>query len=191
MKAKFGSTTANYRYNFYLFLFVFLFSASVPSTAFAHRSYNEIDACRISVGNEVIHFTAYTAASGGKGLCRVIPAVGPTDLVFDYEGQKLRSTTVAFEITKEPGGTRVFYQAPEKVKKGTVDAKVDFSKHGASNYLAHITIEHEGKKLDSHLPFSVGLEATASGTNYFVIILVVILIMAFLAMVFMSKSKKD
>jgi hypothetical protein len=33
---------------------------------------------------------------------------------------------VEFEVTKEPEGTRVFYQAPEKIKKGTVDAKVDF-----------------------------------------------------------------
>jgi hypothetical protein len=139
----------------------------------------------------VIHFTAYTALTGGTGLCQVIPYVGPADLVFDYEGQKLRKTTVEFEITKEPEGTRVFYQAPEKIKKGTVDAKVDFTPYGAGEYLAHITIEHEGQKLDSHLPFSVGLESAEEGMSFMVIFLLAVLVVVVIGMVVMSRSKKS
>ncbi len=173
-------------------LSVLLLSAILPSTVSAHRgAYNEVDTCRISVGDEVIHFTAYTPETGGTGLCHIIPTVGSADLVFDYEGQKLRQTTVEFEVTKEPEGTRVFYQAPEKIKKGTVDAKVDFTPYGAGNYLAHITIEHEGRKLDSHLPFSVGMESAEGGMSFMVMALLVILAAVVLGMMFMSRAKKE
>jgi hypothetical protein len=96
-----------------------------------------------------------------------------------------------FEVTKEPEGTRVFYQAPEKIKKGTVDAKVDFTPYGAGNYLAHITIEHEGRKLDSHLPFSVGMESAEGGMSFMVMALLVILAAVVLGMMFMSRAKKE
>ncbi|KAF3982153.1 MAG: hypothetical protein HFP81_01750 [Methylococcales symbiont of Hymedesmia sp. n. MRB-2018] len=199
MKENFELTAVDQRYSLFtqirkiqILLSVLFLCVILPSTAFAHRgSTNEIDTCRISVGDEVIHFTAYTAMTGGTGLCHVIPYVGPADLVFDYEGQKLRKTTVEFEITKEPEGTRVFYQAPEKIKKGTVDAKVDFTPYGEGNYLAHITIEHEGRKLDSHLPFSVGLESAEGGMSFMVIFLLLVLVVVVLAMIVMSRSKKN
>ncbi len=168
-------------------------SIILSSSVSAHRgSPTEIDTCRIPVGGEVIHFTAYTPqSSAGTGYCQVIPDVGATHLVFDYEGHKLRNTTVEFEITKEPEGTRIFYQQPEKVKRGTMDAKIDFSQYGAGNYLAHITIVYEGEKQDSHLPFSVGLAEVGGGIPYFVIILVSILFIALGIMVMMSRSKKN
>jgi hypothetical protein len=40
--------------------------------------------------------------------------------VIDYEGKKLRHTTVEFEVTKEPAGTRVYYHSPEQITKGTI-----------------------------------------------------------------------
>ncbi len=128
--------------------------------AFAHRGpADEIDNCRIRVGTEKIHFSAYTPTfSQGASYCQFIPHIGPTNLVFDYEGQKLRNVSVEFEITKEPEGTRVFYQEPTKIKSGTLDTLVDFSQHGGGDYLAHITIMHEGEKLDTHLPFAIGVE---------------------------------
>ncbi len=200
MKEKVALTSLSGQYSLFsqvfkkiqVLLSVLFLSAILPSTVSAHRgSPSEVDTCRISVGSEVIHFTAYTALTGGTGLCQVIPYVGPADLVFDYEGQKLRHTTVEFEITKEPEGTRVFYQAPEKIAKGTVDAKVDFTPYGEGNYLAHITIEHEGRKLDSHLPFSVGLESVEGGMSVMLIILITILVVALIAMLVMSRSKKN
>lgn len=170
---------------------VLLFSVFFSITTTAHRgSPAEIDTCRIQVGQEVIHFTAYTAQTGGTGFCQSIPVVDLTDLVFDYEGQKLRHTTVEFEITKEPQGDRIFFQKPKKIKRGTVDAKIDFGKFGAGNYLAHIAIVYEGERLDSHLPFSVGLDES-SDLPTFVIILLSILAIVFIGMIAMSRSKKS
>jgi hypothetical protein len=128
--------------------------------AFAHRSSDdENDPCRIQVGYEWIHFAAYTpVSSGNKSYCKAIPAVGMTNLVFDYEGKKLRKVSIEFEVTKEPEGTRVFYRPPDTSKSGTVDGAVDFAQFGAGNYKAHVTIVDKDKKLDTHIPFSVGLE---------------------------------
>lgn len=137
-----------------------LWSLMSISPVHAHRgAVDEIDACNVRVGIDSVHFTAYTPElSGSKGYCNAIPEVGQTHLVFDYGGKALRTIDVEFEITKEPEGTRVFYQEPHKVKTGSFSGIVDFKQHGAGNYLAHITIVDKDKRLDSHIPFSVGLE---------------------------------
>ncbi|MCK5831613.1 MAG: hypothetical protein KAH20_15065 [Methylococcales bacterium] len=138
-------------------VFLSLFFSSIAT---AHRgAKNEVDTCRILIGNEIVHFSAYTPTlTPGESYCHTIPEAGITNLVIDYEGTKLRNTTVEFEVTKEPEGTRIYYQKPEKIKKGSWDAKIDFSGSGAGEYLTHITIMNQGKKLDSHIPFTVGIE---------------------------------
>lgn len=175
-----------------LILIVLLLSLAIPITANAHRgAKNEIDTCRFSVGNEVIHFSAYTPTfSGGQSFCHSIPNVGQTHLVFDYEGNKLRRTTVEFEITKEPEGTRVFYQKPEKIKKGSVDALVNFDKvtAGPGHYLAHVTIMYQGEKLDSHLPFSVGVEPEDEGVSFILIASVILAIIGFVVFTIMVRK---
>lgn len=100
----------------------------MPTIAQAHRGApDEADACVTRVGFERVHFTAYTPTlSGDREYCSIIPEIGPTNLVFDYEGKSLRNVSVEFEITKEPEGQRVFYQQPKKVKNGTFDSMVDF-----------------------------------------------------------------
>lgn len=66
-----------------------------------------------------IHFTAYTPTfTQSEGYCRFIPNVGMTNLIFDYEGKKLRDVSIEFEVTKEPEGTRIIYQEPQKAKTG-------------------------------------------------------------------------
>lgn len=139
-------------------LLMLVFASQQP--AFAHRSSDdENDPCRIQVGYEWIHFAAYTpVSSGNKSYCKAIPTVGMTNLVFDYEGKKLRKVSIEFEVTKEPEGTRVFYRPPDTSKSGTIDGAVDFAQFGAGNYKAHVTIVDKDKKLDTHIPFSVGLE---------------------------------
>lgn len=129
---------------------------SVPG--YSHRGApDEVDVCRIKVGPEVVHFTAYTPTfTQTEGYCRFIPNVGLTNLIFDYEGKKLRDLSIEFEVTKEPEGTRIYYQEPQKIKTGTLKADIDFSKYGAGDYLAHVTIVHDGEKQDTHLPFVVG-----------------------------------
>lgn len=141
-----------------------LLTLALPSTVYAHRgANNEVDACNILVGHERVHFTAYTPAlSSDKEYCQIIPHLGSTNLVFDYEGKGLRNLTVEFEVTKEPEGTRVFYREPTKIKSGTVNAVVDFSQFGAGNYLIHVAIVHKDKSIDSHIPLSIGLGPEAS-----------------------------
>lgn len=171
-------------------LFIGLLLSSVAN---AHRgARNEVDTCRFSVGSEIIHFSAYTPAlTGGQDYCHDIPDVGLAHLVFDYEGKKLRNTTVEFEITKEPEGTRIYYQKPEKIKKGSVDAKIDFNKYGAGSYLAHVTIMHKGEKLDSHLPFSVGTDPDDSGVPYKIIIPIILVIITLIVVSVTTKRKDD
>ncbi len=147
---------------FYRFLIISLIlCALIPATALAHRgAADEIDYCKLSVGKEgKVHFTAYTPTiSGSEEFCKEIPNIGPTNLVFDYVTHDLRNLTVEFEITKEPDGTRIYYQAPKKVKTGTVNVLIDFAKHGAGDYLAHVTVVNNGEKFDTHLPFIIGKE---------------------------------
>lgn len=142
------------------FLAALFLSMSFSAPSYSHRGApDEVDVCRIKVGTEVIHFTAYTPTfTQTQGYCRSIPNVGLTNLIFDYEGKKLRDLSIEFEVTKEPEGTRIFHQEPQKIKTGTVKADIDFSKYGAGDYLAHVTIVHDGEKQDTHLPFVVGAE---------------------------------
>ena len=92
-------------YLFFLFALVLIALPFHPAQA--HRSANnKIDNCRINVGFEKIHFSAYTPSlSGHKSYCNKIPGPAITNLVFDYEGKMLRNITIEFEITKEPEGT--------------------------------------------------------------------------------------
>jgi hypothetical protein len=156
-----------------------LLTIALPSAVYAHRgASNEVDACNILVGHERVHFTAYTPKFSNKEYCQSIPHLGATNLVFDYDGKGLRNLTVEFEVTKEPEGTRIFYQEPTKIKSGTVNGVVDFSKFGAGNYLAHVAIVHKDKRIDSHIPFSVGLEEESSDNLAMKALFIVVLIAA-------------
>lgn len=177
----------------FLLLLLLCLSFFIP-TAQAHRAKaNEIDTCRFSVGGEVVHFSAYTPSfTEGASYCHFIPDVGVTHLVFDYEGKKLRHTTVEFEITKEPEGSRVFYQRPEKFKKGSMNTIVDFSQYGAGHYLAHITIESKGETLDSHVAFSIAVEPESEGLSFsLILIFIITLIIGFSIMRFFIKQSDD
>ncbi|MCK5665494.1 MAG: hypothetical protein KAI17_18535, partial [Thiotrichaceae bacterium] len=112
-------------------------------------------------------------------------------LVIDYEGKKLRNTTVEFEVTKEPEGSRVYYHSPEKIKKGSIDAKVDFRQYGAGDYLLHVTVINQGETIDSHLPFSVGMEQEESMIPMKILIPFIIIVIIFAVMFGMSRSKKQ
>lgn len=141
--------------------FMFLgFSCSMlpVSTVWAHGGVSvEIDSCRIPIGDQWVHFTGYTPTfTADTEYCNAIPDIGQTNLVFDYEGKLLRAMTVEFEITKEPEGTRIYYQEPKTHETGTINAPINFSQYGSGKYLAHVTLVNEGKTIDAHLPFTVG-----------------------------------
>ncbi|MCF7970462.1 MAG: hypothetical protein K9L22_04770 [Methylococcaceae bacterium] len=173
---------------------ILLLSILMTTPANAHRgAKGQGDACRIAVGTEVVHFSAYTPTfTKGDSYCEAIPNLGLTHIVIDYEGKKLRDSTVEFEITKEPEGTRVFYQKPEKIKKGSMDAKVDFTDFGAGEYLTHVTIVDQGEKLDSHLPFTVGIAIEEDNIPYKLIIPIVLVLISLIAMnIVVNKKTKQ
>lgn len=172
-----GSATRIFR--FWTVLSALFLSMSFSAPSYSHRgALDEVDVCRIRVGTEKIHFTAYTPTfTQSEGYCRFIPNVGLTNLIFDYEGKKLRDVSVEFEVTKEPEGTRIFYLEPQKTKSGSVKADIDFSKYGAGDYLAHVTILHDGEKLDTHLPFVVGAEEEKTHWKRYLYMLVAVVVL--------------
>lgn len=185
----------NNRNRVWAVLWVLFLSLSFSVPGYSHRgAADEVDICRIKVGTEKIHFTAYTPTfTQSQGFCRFIPNVGLTNLIFDYEGKKLRDVSIEFEVTKEPEGSRIFYLEPQKTKSGTVKADVDFSKYGAGDYLAHVTIVHDGEKLDTHLPFVVGVEEVKThwGRYLFTLALVLVLVVAGIAILSRKLADKE
>jgi hypothetical protein len=130
-------------------------------------------ACRVQVGSHLVLFTAYQPQfAGTTPYCTEIPELGKAAVVFDYEGKALRNMTVEFEITKEPGKTRFFYQPPEVHPTGTFTRDVEFKEAG--DYIAHVTLVNQGQKYDAHVPFSVAGEHGPSLNTYIVIAVVLI-----------------
>jgi len=133
----------------------------------------DTDQCRIFVGPHLVHFTAYQPQlSGTTEFCGDIPELGPTTLVFDYEGKALRDMSVEMEVTKEPEGSRVAYLAPSTHPTGTFNTTINFNE--PSKYLAHVTLVNEGERIDAHIPFKVGTSKTGLSSNTIIVILVVL-----------------
>ncbi|MEE9344795.1 MAG: hypothetical protein V3U88_04240 [Methylococcales bacterium] len=160
-----------------------LLAITLPVTpVWAHGGVSvEIDSCRIPVGDQWVHFTAYTPdKTGDAEFCNTIPDQARANLVFDYEGRKLRKMTVEFEITKEPEGTVIYHQDAASHPTGTVNAVVDFTKHPTGSYLAHVTLINGEERTDAHLPFSVGaVGPSASDSLMMVVMLLGVLVGAY------------
>ena len=67
--------------------------------------------------------------------------------------------------------------------------EVPFSQYGAGNYLAHIAIVDKDKRLDTHIPFSVGLESVP-GKGYMLQIVMIasLLLLAYIVMKLANKE---
>jgi hypothetical protein len=152
-----------------------LLTSFISSNAWSHGGASvDTDQCRVQIGSHLVHFTAYQPQlTGTTEYCNTIPEVGPTTVVFDYEGKALRNMTVEFEITKEPEGTRVFYQPPSTHSNGTFNANVNFSEAG--KYRVHITLVNEGQKVDEHIGLNVGSGASGVPTSKIVVILTLLI----------------
>jgi hypothetical protein len=146
----------------------FLAATTLPLTTWAHGGASvDTDQCRISVGPHLVHFTAYQPQlTGTTEYCNSIPEAGNAVLVFDYEGKALRDMTVEFEITKEPEGTRIYYQEPGTHPRGTFNTSINFP---AGQFLAHVTLVNEGQRIDAHVPFEVGASASGFSTSNLII----------------------
>ncbi len=160
-----------------------LFASAGATNIWAHGGVAiEIDTCRIPVGDQWVHFTAYTPQqSADTEYCNDIPNMGYTNLVFDYEGRILTKLEVEFSITKEPEGREIYKQEPQIHKTGTINAVIDFSgpELGEGDYLTHVTIVHGDQKIDAHLPFNIssgGVGMTFDGTMIAMILLLAAMI---------------
>ena len=165
---------------------VMLAFSLLPLTGWAHGGASvDTDQCRVQIGPHLVHFTAYQPQlTGTTEYCNSIPETGMTTVVFDYEGKALRNMTVEFEITKEPEGTRVFYQPPSTHSTGTFNSNVNFTQAG--KYRVHITLVNEGQKVDEHIGVYVG--ANASGLSSTTIFVIVVLLVAGLYILYLSHA---
>ncbi|MFM8443071.1 MAG: hypothetical protein ACKN9W_06970 [Methylococcus sp.] len=136
-------------------------------------------ACRVSLGNYLVTFTAYQPQlTGTAPYCSEIPELGKSAIVFDFETKALRNLTVGFEITKEPGATRVFYQPPVVHATGTFTRDVNFTEAG--DYTARMTLIQEGQTYNAQVPFSVA-EAHAFSTSNLIIIATILVALGYFA----------
>ncbi len=135
----------------------------------------DTDQCKFELEpDHWIHYTAYQpTAYPAEDFCGNIPDTGTlTQLVFDYQDVRYRNRAVEFEVTKEPEGTRVFFQKAKKHKSGTVVLKLPKGVTEEGKYLIHITLlGRDGKNLDAHMGFVAGKGQAASGNDMFMYLL--------------------
>jgi hypothetical protein len=133
----------------------------------------DVDQCKIKIQDEWVHFTAYQPFTNpAEEFCENVPNLDtPTNLVFDYVGMKLRKMQVEFEITKEPEGKRIYFQAADQHKTGTINTTMSFKEKG--DYLVHVKLIPEiGEPVDAHIKFSAGGgESKATSGNIGLILL--------------------
>lgn len=135
-----------------------LFSASL--WAHGGAAGTDTDQCKFELEpGHWIHYTAYEPKSyPAEEFCGNLPATDTQiQLVFDYQDMKYRNNTVEFEVTKEPEGTRVFFEEAKKHKSGTVMLNLPNGVPEAGKYLIHITlVPDQGERLDAHMGFKAG-----------------------------------
>lgn len=153
--------------------FIALLSMLFSATLWAHggAAGTDTDQCKFELEPEHwIHYTAYQPlAYPAEDFCGNLPDTGTlTQLVFDYQDIRFRNMAVEFEVTKEPEGTRVFFQEAKKHKSGTVILKLPNGVPDAGKYLIHITlVKDNGERLDAHMGFVAGKGQATSSTNLF------------------------
>ncbi|WP_428357524.1 hypothetical protein [Methyloprofundus sp.] len=147
-----------------------LFSA----TLWAHggAAGTDTDQCKFELEPEHwIHYTAYQPmAFPAEEFCGNLPNTDTlTQLVFDYQDVRYRNRAVEFEVTKEPEGKRVFFQAAKKHKSGTVVLKLANGVPEPGKYLIHITLKGatEAENLDAHMSFVAGKGMVTSKITLF------------------------
>jgi hypothetical protein len=144
------------------------FSASI--WAHGGAAGTDTDQCKFELEpNHWIHYTAYQSkAYPGQDFCGSLPALNTlTQLVFDYQDMRYRDMAVEFEVTKEPEGTRVFFQEAQKHKSGTVPLSLPNGVSEKGKYLIHITLlKDDGGRLDAHMGFTAGAGESTSTSTY-------------------------
>lgn len=135
----------------------------------------DTDQCKFELEKDHwIHYTAYQPkAFPAEDFCGNIPSTGSSiQLVFDYQDMKYRNRAVEFEVTKEPEGSRVFFQEAAKHKSGTVMLSLPEGVAEAGKYLIHITLLPEegsagSERLDAHMSFQAGKGQQTTRNQFF------------------------
>jgi hypothetical protein len=126
----------------------------------------DTDQCKFELEpDHWIHYTAYQpSAFPAEEFCGKLPATDTkTQLVFDYQDVRYRNMMVEFEVTKEPEGTRIFFQEAKKHKSGTVVLDLPQGVKDPGKHLIHITlIPDQGDRLDAHMSFMAGTGKAAT-----------------------------
>ena len=135
-----------------------VFSASL--WAHGGAAGTDTDQCKFELEpSHWIHYTAYQPkAYPAEEFCGNLPDVNTeTQLVFDYQDMRYRKMAVEFEVTKEPEGSRIFFQPAQKHKSGTVNLDLPNGVPEVGKYLIHITlVPDQGERLDAHMSFQAG-----------------------------------
>ena len=154
--------------------FITLLGMLFSATLWAHggAAGTDTDQCKFELEPEHwIHYTAYQPlAYPAEEFCGNLPQADTlTQLVFDYQDVRYRNRAVEFEVTKEPEGKRVFFQAAKKHKSGTVVLKLPNGVPEPGKYLIHITLRgaSEADNLDAHMSFVAGKGMATSSTSLF------------------------
>ncbi len=146
-----------------------LFSAAL--WAHGGAAGTDTDQCKFELEpGHWIHYTAYQPSLyQAQEFCGSLPGTTTkTQLVFDYQDMRYRNMAVEFEVTKEPEGTRVFFQPATKHKSGTVNLELPNGVPEPGQYLIHITlVPDQGERLDAHMAFKAGTGGPVSKTNLF------------------------
>ncbi len=160
--------------NSFLALIGLLFSSAL--WAHGGAAGTDTDQCKFELEpDHWIHYTAYQpTAFPGDEFCGNLPDVNTTTLlVFDYQDIRYRNMAVEFEVTKEPEGTRIFFQKASKHKSGTVNLNLANGVKEAGKYLIHITLlKDNGERLDAHMAFRAGSGKGTSNTTLLIYLLV-------------------
>ncbi len=138
----------------------------------------DTDQCKFELEpDHWIHYTAYQPnAYPGDEFCGSLPDTqAMTQLVFDYQDIRYRNMAVEFEVTKEPEGTRVFFQKAKKHKSGTVVLSLPNGVPDPGQYLIHITLlKDNGERLDAHMGFKSGTGAPTTNMELLIYLLAVL-----------------
>ncbi len=165
--------TAHVLRKFCLTFLGLLFSASI--WAHGGAAGTDTDQCKFELEpGHWIHYTAYQpAVYQAQEFCGSLPGTTTkTQLVFDYQDMRYRNMAIEFEVTKEPEGTRVFFQPAAKHKSGTVNLELPNGVPEPGQYLIHITlVPDQGERLDAHMAFKAGTGEPITKTNLFIYLL--------------------
>ncbi len=169
--------------------FLVLLGLLFSSALWAHggAAGTDTDQCKFELEKDHwIHYTAYQPkAYPAEEFCGNLPDLDTAiQLVFDYQDERYRKRAIEFEVTKEPEGKRVFFQAAEKHKSGTVVLNLPEGVSEVGKYLIHITLlQDSGERLDAHMSFQAGKgQPTSKGSiGLYLLVLIGLIYAAYLS----------